>query len=201
MQIFTSFKERIKRFLCIYSIRGNNAIYLTFDDGPEPEITEYVLELLEKNHAKATFFCTGKNIQKYPLLFRKIVDDGHSIGSHTMTHLKGESTSLIKYYKEVEEFYRKYNTKFFRPPYGSLTLMQLILIRLLGVRIILWSHDSKDWCSNDDNLYDTSSILDGICGGSIILFHFSNENQQRTKLILPLLMKEIERRGFNFDKL
>src|SRR6478736_2544338 len=121
-----------------------NKIYLTFDDGPTPDITEWVLEELQKHQVKATFFCIGKNIDSHPNLFKKVIDEGHSIGNHTYNHLNGWKTISEEYLKniflcqsEINKI-KSENDKLFRPPYGKISKSQSRILRKLGYKIIMW---------------------------------------------------------------
>lgn len=185
----------LKNLLCIRRIEYTEEVYLTFDDGPEPGITEWVLDELKKYDAKATFFCVGKTIQKNENLYMQILAEGHAVASHTMNHSKGHDTGLKDYCNEVSDFISRYNTKLFRPPYESLTIRQLLRIKRHGVKIILWSHDSTDWYHDTNAPYNIESILTNFSPGSIILFHSCKKHETRTKEILPKVLEEIKKRG------
>ena len=122
-----------------------NKVYLTFDDGPTPEITEWTLEQLKKYDAKATFFCIGNNIEKHPIIFQKIIQDSHSVGNHTFNHLKGWKTSDKKYIENVALCQSQIpNPKsqipnLFRPPYGKIKPSQTRILRKLGYNIKMWA--------------------------------------------------------------
>lgn len=185
-----------------YSIRniacGNKTVYLTFDDGPEPGITEFVLEELDKYNAKGTFFCCGNNISAHHSLYEQIVSKGHAIGSHTMTHLRGASSSCSVYCKEVEEFLNLYKTNLHRPPYESITICQLLRLKN-KCRIILWDVDSKDWTGSDDVDCDVHGIVSIVKTGSIVLFHFCREHEKRTKYLLPKVLDALNNQGYKFE--
>jgi peptidoglycan/xylan/chitin deacetylase (PgdA/CDA1 family) len=205
MRFINRIKSKINRILisryCYTRIPTNqNVVFLTFDDGPEPEITEYILNLLEQYNAKGTFFCCGSNAEKYPQLMEQIKNGGHSIGSHTYSHLKGSETKCIPYVKEVKLFLSKYDTNLHRPPYGSLTSTQIL--KLKGYcKLILWDVDSTDWLGEHVKDFDIKAVVNSITKGSIILFHFSKEHQYRTKHILPLVLSELSNSGYEFKPL
>jgi peptidoglycan/xylan/chitin deacetylase (PgdA/CDA1 family) len=118
-----------------------NSIYLTFDDGPTPEITERVLEILDNHHIKATFFCIGDNVRKHPEIVQKIISKQHSVGNHTYSHLKGWKTKTKTYISNTEACRMKLNSQFtiqnsqiFRPPYGKITPWQSFKLRKLGYK-------------------------------------------------------------------
>ncbi|WP_339889693.1 polysaccharide deacetylase family protein [uncultured Flavobacterium sp.] len=183
---------------------SENKIYLTFDDGPTPLITEWVLEILEKENIKATFFCIGNNIEKYPEIFKKIIEAGHSIGNHTFNHLKGWKVTSKKYLKNVdlcEAEICKLNTehsKLFRPPYGKITPIQSKLIRMKGFKIIMWDILSKDY----DQAISFEKCLENTkrtASGSILVFHDSLKAQKNLEYTLPKAIKYLKEKGFVFD--
>jgi peptidoglycan/xylan/chitin deacetylase (PgdA/CDA1 family) len=184
-------------------------IYLTFDDGPIPEVTEWVLGLLKKENIKATFFCIGENIQKHPEVFKQIISDDHTIGNHTFNHLNGWKTSTEKYLKNVElcnsalEEYSisNFQSKLFRPAYGKIKNKQAKELRKLGYKIIMWdvlSYDYDNSLSPENCLQNT---LKNISTGSIIVFHDSNKSKRNLKQVLPKLIQQLKEKGFEFDKI
>lgn len=192
-------EDALKNLLCYRRIAHTDRVFLTFDDGPEPGITEFVLEQLKRYDAKATFFCVGKTIQENEDLYKEVIKEGHTIASHTMNHSRGQDTPMDTYCNEVAEFATKYNTKIFRPPFESLTIPQLLKIKRYGFKIVLWSHDSTDWFHDTDAPYDVNTLLKDFTPGSIILFHSCQKHEQRTKKILPGVLEEIKKRGLKCD--
>jgi peptidoglycan/xylan/chitin deacetylase (PgdA/CDA1 family) len=196
---------------------SENKIYLTFDDGPTPEITEWVLEELKKFNAKATFFCIGNNIEKHPQIFKKVINDGHSIGNHTLNHLNGWKTSTTAYLKNsiqwsdyrgqtaegrlqtANEILQTENCKLFRPPYGKIKLSQSKKLRQLGYKIIMWDVLSADF----DNSISKEKCLDNVIkntkSGSIIVFHDSLKAFPNLQYSLPKALKYWAAKGFLFD--
>ena len=205
MRLFQRIKSHIHRLMlakfCISHMPSTNKIvYLTFDDGPDPDITEKVLDILQKYDAYATFFCCGNNANKYPDLMTQILTRGHSIGSHTMSHLKGKETDCGVYVREVNTFLKKYNTKLHRPPFGSLTISQILRLRF-KCKLILWNVDSKDWIGSKYKEFDKDLLLTSITPGSIMLFHFTQEHAFRTLMILPVVLEFLAKRGYQFKAL
>jgi peptidoglycan/xylan/chitin deacetylase (PgdA/CDA1 family) len=166
----------------ISSVPG--AIYLTFDDGPIPEVTPWILDLLKAQEIKATFFCVGENVRRYPEIYQRIVSEGHTVGNHTMRHEKGIRTKRKAYIQSIEEAATEINSKLFRPPYGLLTWQQSRMIRK-NYKIIMWS-----WLSSD---YDRTVPIDRILekakieiqSGDIAVFHDNIKSSDRIKQILP----------------
>ena len=175
---------------------SENTIYLTFDDGPTPEITERVLEILDKHQIKATFFCIGDNVRKHPEIVQKILSKQHSVGNHTYSHLKGWRTPTKTYINNTEACRMKLNSQFtiqnsqiFRPPYGKITPWQSFKLRKLGYKIIMWDVLSKDYDANISAEKCYENVIKNVFSGSIIVFHDSNKAKDN---LLKSLGKTIE---------
>jgi len=188
-----------------------NKIYLTFDDGPIPEITEWVLEELKKHNAKATFFCIGHNIEKHPEIFEKVINDAHSVGNHTFNHLNGWKTSTKEYlenFKLCEDSISNlqskiYNlkSKLFRPPYGKIKFSQSKKLRKLGYKIIMWDVLSADYDTAISPEKCLENVLKNVSSGSIIVFHDSVKAFPNLEYTLPRALKYWQEKGFVFEKL
>lgn len=178
-------------------------IYLTFDDGPIPEVTEWVLEQLQLFNAKATFFCVGENILKHPEIFKKVVAGGHAVGNHTQNHLKGWKTKNDAYLKNFTECQNSIETiakdqsSLFRPPYGQLKSTQAKEI-LKTHKILMWSVLTRDY----DNDFKAEKCLENAIKktkqGSIILFHDSLKAQKNLYYMLPKYLEYFSEKGFEF---
>ena len=189
-----------------------NKIYLTFDDGPIPEITEWVLEELKKYEAKATFFCIGDNIQKYPEIFEKVIKDGHSVGNHTFNHLNGWETSTKEYIENSIQCsvignqspnckLKTENCQLFRPPYGKIKTSQAKKLRQLGYKIIMWDVLSADYDTSISPEKCLENVLKNVTSGSIIVFHDSVKAFPNLEYTLPKALKYWAAKGFVFEKL
>lgn len=184
-----------------------NKIYLTFDDGPTPEITEWVLSELKKRNAKASFFCIGNNIEKHPEIFKKIIEGGHSIGNHTFDHLKGWKTTTETYLnnsllcdKQIQESSSKtIQPKIFRPPYGKITKSQSTQLRHLGYKIIMWDVLSADFDRTISPEKCLQNVIKNVKSGSIIVFHDSIKASQNLKFTLPKTLDYLKENNFIFD--
>jgi len=186
-----------------------NKIYLTFDDGPTPEITEWVLEELKKHQAKATFFCIGKNIDNHAGIFLKIIEDGHSIGNHTYNHLKGWSTSIDDYLDNValckseisiqKSAFKNLKSPLFRPPYGKIRKSQSKKLRQLGYKIIMWDVLSADFDQTVIPEKCLENVLQNVQSGSIIVFHDSVKAFKNLEYTLPRSLEILKQRGFVFE--
>ncbi len=194
-----------------------NKIYLTFDDGPTPEITEWVLEELKKYNAKATFFCIGNNIEKYPDVFEKVINEGHSIGNHTFNHLNGWKTATEEYLENSiqwsdsrrqiaesrlqtpNEILKTENCHLFRPPYGKITASQSKKLRQLGYKIIMWDVLSADFDTSISKEKCLGNVIKNTKSGSIIIFHDSVKAFANLEYSLPKALKYWAAKGFLFD--
>ncbi len=176
---------------------SQRTVYLTFDDGPIPEVTDFVLQQLELFNAKATFFCIGDNIQKHPELFQRLIASGHSIGNHTFNHLNGWKTSDKDYLENVEKCRLEIEKhiidrhKLMRPPYAKATLSQSRKLRKLGYTIVMWDVLSADFDQQITPEKCLENVLKNIRPGSIVIFHdsrkaFQNMSYALTKTLLYL---------------
>ncbi|MBN8643293.1 MAG: polysaccharide deacetylase family protein [Flavobacteriales bacterium] len=197
-----------------------NKVYLTFDDGPTPEITEWMLTQLKSFDAKATFFCIGDNVRKFPEIFQKVTNDGHSIGNHTFNHLNGWNTEKEVYIKNVElcnqvmvESKRQkaessittikdnLQTELFRPPYGKIKPSQSKILRKQGYKIIMWDVISYDFDATIPPEKCLENVLKNVQSGSIIVFHDSKKAFQNLEFVLPRTLQFLKENGFVCDKL
>lgn len=165
-------------------------VYLTFDDGPTPECTEWILDTLKQQNVLATFFCVGANIQKYPELANRIISEGHAIGNHTMRHEKGTETSRFDYFKSVEEASKVIDSDLFRPPYGRIPMTYTKELRK-KYRIVMWTWLSYDYDKNVtiDKIIESSKRIKN---GDILVLHDNKKSFDRLKEILPEVLKHIK---------
>ena len=200
------------RFFSKYTWRfqsNEKEIFLTFDDGPTPEITQFVLSELKKYNAKATFFCIGKNIQNYPEIFNEIISDGHSIGNHTQNHLNAWKTTTENYianflecHKTITQFNKiKFKKQLFRPPYGKIKKSQAKKILKKGYKIIMWDVLSADFDNTISKERCLQNVLNNAKKGSIIVFHDSLKASKKVKYALPTVLKTFSDKGFVFKKI
>ncbi|MFA9190437.1 polysaccharide deacetylase family protein [Flavobacterium sp. FZUC8N2.13] len=187
----------------VWNIPNNdNKIYLTFDDGPTPEITQWVLHQLEQYNAKATFFCIGKNITANPEIFNHIVEKGHSIGNHTQNHLNGWKTSTSEYIEnslQCSEISKQFeNNKLFRPPYGKIKAAQAKKLRQQGYKIIMWDVLSADFDQSITKEECLNNVLFNTQSGSIIVFHDSQKAFKNLQYTLPKVLQHLAENHFSF---
>lgn len=172
-------------------------IYLTFDDGPIPEVTPWVLETLDKYDAKATFFCVGDNVQKHPDIFKMVVDAGHSIGNHTFNHLAGWSTDNLRYFHNIRQCARLTKSDLFRPPYGRIRPSQAQFLTR-HYRIIMWDVLSGDFDQNTDREECAANVIQKVGPGSIVVFHDSLKAQRNMKYALQATLDHFGAQGYRF---
>ena len=177
---------------------SGKTVYLTFDDGPTPGVTEHVLSMLAEHNAKATFFCIGNCVEKHPELFKKLLEDGHAIGNHTYSHTNGWKVSLNNYIEDVEKCNQIFQSKLFRPPYGKISPRQFLQLRK-SYTIVMWDVLSMDYETRLNSETCLNNVLDHIRNGSIITFHDSLKAWPRLKEILPQILKELSTVGFTFS--
>ena len=184
---------------------SDKRIYLTFDDGPIPNVTEWVLEILKSEDIKATFFCIGDNIQKHSEVYKRILAEGHQTGHHTFNHLNGwntESNHYIENFKLCETEHLKLNTEhsfLFRPPYGKIKPSQSKTIRQFGYKIIMWDVLSYDFDSTVSEEKCLENVISNTEQGSIIVFHDSVKAEKNLKYALPKAIQVLKDKGFIFD--
>ena len=175
-------------------------LYLTFDDGPTPEVTSSVLDHLSLHNAKATFFCIGENVKKHPTLYNRIKAEGHAIGNHTNTHPNSWKVKYDFYLKDVEEARKVIDSNLFRPPYGKLTPRTLFALRN-KYQIIMWDVISCDFDERVSAEQVEKNVLENATNGSIIVFHDSVKAAPRMLEVLPAILKHYTELGFSFLKL
>lgn len=188
---------------------SDKVIYLTFDDGPTQEITEWTLDVLKKFNAKATFFCIGKNIENYPEIIEKIITDKHSVGNHTYNHLNGWRTENVSYVENIlkgEKVIKQFNNsttqqKLFRPPYGKIKPQQAKKLRKKGYKIILWDVLSADFDQSISKEKCLENVLKNTKKGSVIVFHDSVKASENLKYVLPKVLAHFSKKGFDFKSI
>ena len=198
-----------KNYIWRFPITDRKVIYLTFDDGPTPEITEWTLQELKKFNAKATFFCIGKNIENHPEIFQKIIENGHSIGNHTHNHLNGWKTNNVRYFENTlkcEKTIQQFNDstiqqKLFRPPYGKIKPRQAKELIKKEVKIILWDILSGDFDAKLSKEKSLENCIKHSKNGSIIVFHDSVNAADKLKHVLPQVLTHFNEKGFVFEKI
>jgi len=175
-------------------------IHLTFDDGPVPEVTPWVLDELKKYNAKASFFCVGDNIKKYPEIFQRIIDEGHTVGNHSFNHLSGWATDNISYFHNIRYCASLVNSKYFRPPYGRIKPTQAQFLQR-HYKIIMWDVLSGDFDQSISNQQCYKNVMDNAKEGSIVVFHDNVKALQKLKYALPKVLDSYSKMGYSFDRI
>lgn len=181
--------------------RDEKKVYLSFDDGPTPEITEWVLEELKKYEAKASFFLIGKNVKAFPEISKRILQEGHSIGNHTQQHMNGWKNSCEDYMKEVDQCAELLDSKLFRPPYGRIKKSQIKALRAQSYNIIMWDVLSGDFDINLEAEDCFKTVVKGVRNGSIIVFHDSQKAWPRLKGCLAKVLDHLKNEGYSMEAL
>jgi peptidoglycan/xylan/chitin deacetylase (PgdA/CDA1 family) len=173
---------------------ASNEVYLTFDDGPHPRITPWVLAQLRKYNMKGTFFLVGENVKKYPEIAQQIIDEGHHVGNHTYNHLSGWTNSAFKYYRNTLKCEPYFKSTLFRPPYGRITRSQH---RKLSKRfkIIMWSVLSGDYDRKSDPKKITLAVIENTVPGSVIVYHDSEKAEKNLMQSLPDVLAAYKEKG------
>lgn len=179
---------------------AEKVVYLTFDDGPIPEVTPWVLEQLEKYNAKATFFCVGENAQKYPELLAEVRAQGHSIGSHTMNHLNAWKSDNIPYFHNVRQAATLLKTELFRPPYGRLLPSQIQFLQR-HYTIVMWDILTGDFDPKLSGEQCYKNVMKHVSDGSIIVFHDSLKAKPNLEYALPRALEALSAQGYAFKTL
>lgn len=174
---------------------SENVVYITFDDGPHPRITPWVLDVLEQYNAKGSFFVVGENAQRYPQLIKELEGKGHSIGNHTQHHLKGWSVSSEEYLADIEECNKHIpSTTLFRPPYGRINTRSIS--KLKDYRVIMWDNLSRDYLKGLDKEASLERLRKYTVPGSLIVFHDSEKAEDNLRYLLPKYLEFLKTSGF-----
>lgn len=182
--------------------RREKVLYLTFDDGPHPEATPYVLEELSRYNAKASFFCIGKNVEQHSHIYSRILNEGHTTANHSYSHLNGWKTDDRKYFEDIVKAKKYIDSPLFRPPYGKISKLQLKhLTEDFDMKVIMWSVLSGDF----DTAITPEQCLKNVSlnakPGSIIVFHDSEKAFNRMKFALPRVLQLYSEKGYKFEKI
>lgn len=179
---------------------SEKVIYLTFDDGPNPEVTPRVLDILDEFEAKATFFCVGENVMKYPKIFQEVKHRGHAVGNHTFNHVKGTEKTVKEYVDNVGKAHEYIHSKLFRPPHGRITLSQVNKLKA-DFKIIMWDFITYDF----DRQVTSTEILKEVKlrsrNGSVVIFHDSLKARKNVLEALPEALRYWKKEGYEVKAL
>lgn len=180
-------------------------LYLTFDDGPHPTVTSFVLDELKKHKAVATFFCIGKNVAAFPDVYKRILEEGHTVGNHTHNHLNGWKTKNRVYLEDISKASGYIDSSLFRPPYGRISFSQSkrlsLFMKKINTKIVMWDVLSGDFDLSISPEYCADNVLRSSKPGSIIVFHDSSKAFPRIKYALPKTLQFFGEKGYRFHSL
>jgi len=197
------FPDILRPFLGKLLWRKNSSqkvIYITFDDGPVPEVTPLVLDLLDEYNLKATFFCVGENVEKYPEIYNEVLKRGHKTGNHTYNHLKGVTVSTDDYVANVKKAAESIESRLFRPPYGRINYKQKKALRG-DYEIVMWDLITQDYNKNLSPETILHSIKRYTRNGSLVVFHDSIKAERNMLTVLPMAIEYWNSKGYRFDVL
>jgi len=205
MKYFVKTPWFIRKLYSFYTWRistTEKTLFLTFDDGPHPEATNFVLNELRDHNALATFFCIGKNVLAYPDIYKRILDGGHSVGNHTQNHLNGWKTPNDVYLKDIAEAANYIDSNLFRPPYGKISLFQARNLKAAmkgrKAKVIMWDVLSADFDGGITNEECLQNVIFNSKAGSIIVLHDSEKCFEKLKYCLPRMLHHFTEKGFKF---
>jgi peptidoglycan-N-acetylglucosamine deacetylase len=184
---------------------SGKTVFLTFDDGPHPTITPWVLSELKKYGAKATFFCIGNNVVRYPSVYQEVIAEGHAIGNHTFSHLNGWHTPDKAYLEDAAKASALIDSNLFRPPYGRIKRSQAKALqnglRESTVKIVMWDVLSADFDTSMKPEACADIVVKRVEPGSIVVFHDSEKAFPNLQIALPLVLEKLEKEGYRFEKI
>jgi peptidoglycan/xylan/chitin deacetylase (PgdA/CDA1 family) len=203
--IQTPFWLRLIYKSCIWrKSNQERVLYLSFDDGPHPEATPFVLEQLSNFVAKASFFCIGKNVQLYPKIYDAILAAGHVVGNHTQNHMNGWKNTTENYITDIQEATKVMDSNLFRPPYGRISFSQIKALRLdpaLPQQIMMWDVLSGDFDTTITGEQCANNVIQYAGPGSIVVFHDSAKAMDRLRIALPKVLAHFSKLGYQFKAL
>lgn len=182
----------------LWRVDDPGAIYLTFDDGPIPELTPWVLDQLKQYDARATFFCIGRNIDRNPEIFERLRTEGHTVANHTQDHLNGWQTSTGAYLENMQLAAGNFRDeeRYFRPPYGKISSAQARALQEDGYRIVMWDVLSYDFDRTVPEEKCLENTIDNLEPGSIVVFHDSKKAERNLRYALPRTLEYITEKGW-----
>jgi peptidoglycan/xylan/chitin deacetylase (PgdA/CDA1 family) len=203
--IKTPFWLRLIYRSCIWrKPNQDRVLYLSFDDGPHPEATPFVLEQLSNFVAKASFFCIGKNVQLYPKIYDAILAAGHVVGNHTQNHMNGWKNTTENYITDIQEATKVMDSNLFRPPYGRISFSQIKALRsdpALPQQIMMWDVLSGDFDTTITGEQCANNVIQYAGPGSIVVFHDSAKAMDRLRIALPKVLAHFSKLGYQFKAL
>jgi peptidoglycan-N-acetylglucosamine deacetylase len=189
---------------CIWDIPSKEkTLYLTFDDGPDPVVTPFVLDQLKAYNASATFFCLGKNVEQAPDVYQRIIEERHGVGNHTYSHLNGWKTDDEQYLDDILKAKEVIDSNLFRPPYGRITPFQLKLLQgdNVNLKAVMWSVLSGDFDNKISSEDCYINVGRNVVPGRIVVFHDSKKAFAKLQYALPLVLEHFSKQGYKFESI
>ncbi len=174
-------------------------VYLTFDDGPIPEVTPWVLDLLDRYQVKATFFCVGDNVRKYPEVYQQLLDRGHKTGNHTFNHIQAWNNKTSYLLSNTEKAAALIDSPLFRPPHGHMRVPQNHALQKAGYKVVMWDVVTRDYSRFMTSKQVLQNVKRYTRDGSIIVFHDSLKAEKKMKYALPLAIEWLLEQGYSFE--
>jgi len=204
MFYFVKKPKWLRRFYgdCIWEMNTTDKVlYLTFDDGPDPNETPFVMEQLKQYNAKATFFCIGKNVIAHPELYDQLIREGHVVGNHSHSHIDGWKTNNTKYFRDIEDAAKVIESNIFRPPFGHITWNQVRYLKNQPnkLKTILWNVLSADFDEQTPEEKCLRNVVDNAKPGSIVLFHDHSVASRNLRYALPRVLAHFKQQGYRFE--
>ncbi|MDR2913073.1 MAG: polysaccharide deacetylase family protein [Alistipes sp.] len=179
----------------VWDIPEERDVFLTFDDGPTPGVTEWILDELARHDARATFFCLGRNVENHPELYRRILEEGHRVGNHTYGHVKGWERDDASYLADVERAARVIDSPLFRPPYGRISPRQARALSGEGWKIVMWNVVSRDYSRRVTPERCIENVVRHVRPGDIVVFHDSEKAFRNLRAALPATLECLDECG------
>lgn len=182
----------------LWRLPGNQKrVVLTFDDGPIPEVTPWVLKLLKEENIKACFFCVGENVKRNSEVFQQVIDAGHQVGNHTFNHMQGLKNTAEVYFENIEKAASYIDSKLMRPPHGWLQKSQYQKV-IKNYQMVMWDIISRDYDAKSSPQKVIDNVLNFVRPGSIIIFHDSLKAEKNLKVALPIVIEKLKEEGYQF---
>lgn len=178
---------------------SRKCVYLTFDDGPIPEVTPWTLDMLDKYDIKATFFCVGDNVRKYPHIYAELLRRGHRVGNHTFNHMQGWKNKTSTFLQNTQKASELIHSNLFRPPHGHMSLLQSRKLISAGYKVIMWDVVTRDYSKYQSPEKVFANVKRYTRNGSIIVFHDSLKAETNMKYALPRSIEWLIEQGFAFE--
>jgi peptidoglycan/xylan/chitin deacetylase (PgdA/CDA1 family) len=193
------YRQLFPKSLWRIGVPHKKSVYLTFDDGPIPEVTPWVLDLLDRYNVKATFFCVGDNVRKYPTIYQQLLERGHKTGNHTFNHIQGWKNSTATLLENTKKAAALIDSTLFRPPHGHMRISQNKALHEAGYQVVMWDVVTRDYSRFMSPEQVLKNVKKYTREGSILVFHDSLKAEKNMKYALPLAIEWLLTQGYTFE--